>query len=94
MSPISMDQIRLDVLSPGQHAFIDDITAQGETRRRFQELGFTPGASVTCLMRAPSGDPAAYRIRSAVIALRREDAKKIRLRFQKTSHPEVGVNGG
>lgn len=90
MRPIAMDQICLDILVPGQSAYIDTVTAGDTVRRRLQELGFTPGAPVTCLMRAPSGDPTAYRIRSAVIALRREDARRIRLRFRKG----VDENGG
>lgn len=88
-----MDQIYLDMLSPGQHAFVDTVTAQGETRRRLQELGVTPGAEIACLMRAPSGDPVAYRIRSAVIALRREDAAKIRLHPRRASRAEVERHG-
>ena len=32
-----------------------------------------------CLFAAPSGEPRAYRIRGAVIALRREDAALVRV---------------
>lgn len=43
-------------------------------------MGFIPGTTVTCLQRSPLGDPTAYRIREAVIALREEDAGHILLK--------------
>lgn len=94
MNPISMEKIYLDALAPGRHALIDSVSARDETRRRLLELGFTPGTLVDCLMRAPSGDPTAYRVRSAVIALRREDARKIRVRFCRGRRMEVAEDGG
>ena len=41
------------------------------------DLGLTHGARVRCLFAAPGGDPRAYRIRGAVIALRSEDAELV-----------------
>ena len=38
------------------------------------ELGLVEGTEVACLMRSPWSDPTAYRIRGAVIALRRADS--------------------
>ena len=52
----------------------------GELRRQLRDLGFVPGAQVECLGRSPLGDPAAYRVRGAVVALRRRDAQRIALR--------------
>lgn len=43
-------------------------------RRRLRELGLVEGTAVTCLGRSPLGDPAAYGILGAVIALRDRDA--------------------
>lgn len=48
-------------------------------RRRLQDLGMVPGAFVECVGISPLGDPAAYRIRGAVIALRRRDAQAVLL---------------
>ena len=48
-------------------------------RRRLLELGLVPGTRVTCAAVSPAGDPAAYLIRGAVIALRRKDAGGVRL---------------
>ena len=46
-------------------------------RRRLQDIGLTEGTLSTCLFASPSGDPRAYLVRGAVIALREEDAKTI-----------------
>ena len=67
-------------LAPGHRAWVGELSAQGELRRRLRDLGFVPGAQVECLGRSPLGDPAAYRVRGAVVALRRRDAQLIALR--------------
>ena len=51
--------------------------SSGGMRRRVQDLGLVPGTRVTCVRRALSGDPIAYRIRGAVVALRKCDAAQI-----------------
>ena len=67
-------------LAPGHQAWVGELSAQGELRRRLRDLGFDPGAQGECLGRSPLGDPAAYRVRGAVVALRRRDAQLIALR--------------
>lgn len=66
-------------LAPGHQAWVGELSAQGELRRRLRDLGFVPGAQVECLGKSPLGDPAAYRVRGAVVALRRRDAQRIAL---------------
>lgn len=63
----------------GMSARIAKLTATGATRRRLLDIGLTPGVNATCLYEAPSGDPKAYSIRGAIIALRNEDANLIAL---------------
>ncbi len=46
-------------------------------RRRLLDLGLTPGATITCVGRSPGGDPSAYEICHAVVAIRRRDAAYI-----------------
>lgn len=67
----------LSDLAPGQGAVVRALQTRGELRRRLLDLGLIPGTRVTCLGQSPAGDPAAYRIRGAVIALRRVDGAKI-----------------
>ena len=58
-----------------------EVFAQGAQRRRLQELGFVPGAQVECVGTSPLGDPRAYQLRGTVIALRRRDARPVRVAF-------------
>jgi Fe2+ transport system protein FeoA len=52
---------------------------RGAERRRFLDLGLVPGTVVTAEMRSPAGDPTAYRIRDALIALRESQARHVRV---------------
>ena len=70
----------LSELPVGQSAEIDSLDFSGLWRRRMMDLGFMAGQSVTALQVGPLGDPVAYEIRGAVIALRRCDAGRIRIR--------------
>ena len=67
----------MDQLKPGQQAIVTEIRLWGTLRRRLQELGLINGTKVYCELIAVSGDPTAYRIRGALIALRSKDTKKI-----------------
>ncbi|MBR3740732.1 MAG: ferrous iron transport protein A [Clostridia bacterium] len=48
--------------------------------RRLMDLGFTPGAEAACVLSAPGNGMRAYRVRGAVIALRRKEARQIILK--------------
>ena len=62
-------------LNPGDCAEI--ISVDSPIAQRLGELGLTEGAVVECVLRSPFYDPAAYRIRGAVIAIRGKDCRKI-----------------
>lgn len=49
-------------------------------RTRLMELGLIEGTEVSCIGTSPLGDPRAYLIRGAVIALRSEESKSIKIR--------------
>ena len=67
----------LDQLPIGGTAVVTTLTIIGGKRRRMLDLGFVPGAAVSALQASPWGDPVAYGVSGAVIALRREDAARI-----------------
>lgn len=67
----------LTQLERGQKAKVISLTATGSIRRRLQDIGLIEGTQVECLQKSPAGDPVAYRIRGAVIALRAEDSAKV-----------------
>lgn len=66
--------LRLNELAPGGAGRVTGLETEGAMRRRLLELGLVAGTRVRCLGRSPLGDPAAYEIRGAVIALRDRDS--------------------
>jgi len=52
---------------------------QGAQRRRLLDLGVVPGTRIVAELDSASGDPIAYRIRGALIALRRQQAEWIEI---------------
>ena len=69
--------VYMNSLAPGEAATVCEILHTGDMRRRLQDIGLIRGTSVSCVGRSPLGDPAAYRIRGAVIALRNSDTALI-----------------
>ena len=67
----------LNDMIPGETARIHSLTATGSTRRRLLDLGLVEHTSVQCVGKSPAGDPCAYLIRGAVIAIRSTEGKKI-----------------
>ena len=51
----------------------------GPARRRLLDLGIVPGAQIEAEYASPGGDPVAYRVREALIALRRTQAELIQV---------------
>lgn len=78
-----INEALLTSLRPGQRAVVSGLDAAGDMRRRLQDMGLIQGTPVTCVERSPLGDPVAYQIRGAVIALRREDAGTVRVREER-----------
>lgn len=69
----------LDTLPVGQQATVAALSAPAEQRLRLLELGFVPGGTVAAVQESPFGDPVAYQVCGAVIALRRTDARQIQV---------------
>ena len=67
----------LDAMTPGRHAAVSALLCSGSIRRRLLDLGMIPGTRVVCIGRSPLGDPSAYLVRGAVIALCRKDCRQI-----------------
>ena len=67
----------LDALAGGQRAYITGVDNSTGMARRLEELGLLPGTRVICELVASGGDPVAYRVRGALIALRRRDARSV-----------------
>lgn len=74
--------ISLDALPIGQKGRVKMLTSDGSARRRMLDLGLIVDTVVEALLKSPAGDPVAYNIRGAVIALRSEEARKILVEAQ------------
>lgn len=72
--PAGSGEPSLASLDVGERATVLRLEAEGPMRRRFLDLGLLPGTIVSCVGKSPAGDPAAYEIKSAVIAIRAKDA--------------------
>lgn len=68
-------------LEPGESARVVGISprCKGAQRRRLLDLGVVRGTVIEAAFRSAGGDPIAYRIRDALIALRREQAEWVRV---------------
>lgn len=73
--------VPLSVLPIGHTAQVCDLLCDGSERRRMLDLGLVKGTQIEALQKSPCGDPVAYYIRGAVIALRCEDAESVLVSF-------------
>ena len=69
--------MNLNELPIGAKAKVTTLTETDSMRRRLLDIGLINGTVVECLGRSPQGDPSAYFIRGAVIAIRSEDCEDI-----------------
>ncbi len=67
----------LNDIEIGKTAVVKKLLTHGTMRRRLLDIGLIEGTPVQCIGRSPSGDPRAYLIRGAVIAIRSEDCAEI-----------------
>lgn len=79
---VAMEARTLRDLDVGETAFVHGLApaCRGAARRRLLDLGFVPGTPVGVDMISPAGDPVAYQVRGAVVALRRSQAEMIQIR--------------
>jgi DtxR family Mn-dependent transcriptional regulator len=73
------ETVRLGSLRPGESGRVVRLSSRcrGPERRRLMDLGILPGAVIGVEMASPSGDPIAYAVRDALIALRLQQADLI-----------------
>lgn len=67
----------LSELNIGDEAIINKILTKGSMRRRFLDIGLIENTKVQCVGISPAGNPKAFLIRGAVIAIRNEDSADI-----------------
>jgi DtxR family Mn-dependent transcriptional regulator len=80
---IEIEGEKLSKLSIGEEAEVLALApaVRGAERRRMMDLGLLPGTYIRAEYASATGDPVAYRIRGALIALRTEQADQIIIRM-------------
>lgn len=85
LDSVSRADLRVEVsladLRPGTMGGVIGLSpsCRGAERRRLLDLGFVPGSMVAARLVSPAGDPTAYEVRGALVALRREQAQHVRI---------------
>jgi len=74
---LSGGQMPLNRLPIGKKARVSALASDGSARRRLLDLGFIDGTEIETLYKSPSGNPAAYLVRGAVVALRSDVSERI-----------------
>jgi DtxR family Mn-dependent transcriptional regulator len=74
--------VKLSTLAIGEKGVVLGISkrCRGQQRRRLMDLGVVPGTIIEAEMKSIGGDPVAYRIKGASIALRKKQADRIFLK--------------
>ena len=71
-------------LRRGDAGVLSSIDLPADDARRLMELGFLPGATITAGHSAPGGDPRVFQVDGSEIALRRETARRMAVRINKS----------
>ena len=64
-------------MEQGKKGIIEDLEISGMTLQRLISLGFTPGAELSVVRKAPLLDPFDISICGSLVAVRKDEAKKI-----------------
>ena len=67
----------LNDLKIGETATVHKLLATGSMRQRLLDIGLIENTKVKCVAKSPSGDPKAFLIRGAIIAIRSENCSEI-----------------
>lgn len=79
-----MESLTADKIKAHQTVEIVDLD-ENDTGQRLGEMGFWPGKCITLILSAPFGDPLAFEVDNTVIALRKEEAKMIKVKTGTTA---------
>lgn len=74
-----MSEMTLNKVKEGTTVEVSALLSEGPMRRRLRDIGVIEGTKIQCLQKSASGDPTAYLIRGAVIALRGDDSSRIQV---------------
>lgn len=70
----------LSQLPLNKNGRIDKIECGERIKRRLLDMGLVKGTNIVPILVSPSGDPRAFLVRGTIIAIRKEDAKHIKIK--------------
>lgn len=76
---MSIDKKNLNQLSLNECGIIKDIECDESIKRRLLDLGLVKGTNIKPVLVSPSKDPRAFEVRGTIIAIRKNDAKYIKI---------------
>ena len=76
-------EISMNSMKIGDIAQVIRLNLTGRIRQRLQDIGLIEGTRIQCTLKSPSGDPKAFLIRGAVMAIRSEDCENVRVIIHK-----------
>src|SRR3954453_13790102 len=76
-------------LQKGDAAILDRIDLPSEDARRLMELGFVPGTLIKVGFSAPGGDPRVFQVDGSEIALRRDTARRLKVRPEQAASKKL-----
>ncbi|MGN1316495.1 MAG: ferrous iron transport protein A [Acutalibacteraceae bacterium] len=72
----------LDTVPIGELATVTSVNTQLSLKQRLYDIGLVPGSKIKVVHQSPAGNPRAYLVKGAVIALRNCDAQNITVRVE------------
>lgn len=69
----------LSQLPLNENGIIQELKCEGNIRRRLLDMGLVKGTKIIPVLVSPSKDPRAFEVRGTIIAIRKEDAKNIKI---------------
>lgn len=70
----------LSQLPLNKNGRIDKIKCDEGIKRRLLDMGLVKGTNIVPILVSPSGDPRAFLVRGTIIAIRKDDAKHIKIK--------------
>ena len=71
--------MNLNDLPLNTECYIENLFAKDNLKRRMLDLGLIKGTKIKPVFISPSGDPTAYEVRGSLIAIRKNDAKLLKV---------------
>lgn len=72
-------ELDLSQLELNKEGIIESIDCDTNIKRRLLDLGLVKGTKIMPILVSPSNDPKAFIVRGSIIAIRKEEAEKIKL---------------